>query len=119
MKRLLLILVCLTFFQGCAAVRFESPSLLDAPTQNTITVRYYRFVWGLVPGSPVSLEQCGAVGMKKLKIKPNFIDGIITFATLGIVSPVRVKIRCAGKQSQVPQPQVPQPQVSQPPQPQK
>ena len=96
MRKTALILLCVMLFSGCAAVRYESPSLMAAPTANTITVRYFRFVWGLVPGSPISLEQCGAVGMKKMKVKPNFIDGLISFVTLGIVSPVRVTIMCPG-----------------------
>ena len=103
MKKTVLILLCAMFLSGCAAVRYESPSLIDAPTANKITVRYYRFLWGLWPGSPISLDQCGTVGIKKMKVKPNFIDSLISLATLGIVSPVRVKITCAGEQPQVEQ----------------
>lgn len=104
MKKTVLIALSFLFLSGCAAVRYESPSLAQAPTSNTIVSRYYRFAWGLVPGSPISLEQCGSAGIKRMKVRPNFIDSIITVATAGIIMPTRVKLVCAQPQVQ-PQPQ--------------
>jgi len=93
--RFLCILLLVGMLSGCAAVRYETPSLVHAPTSNTIVTRYFRFAWGLVPGSPISLEQCGVGGIKKMKVRPNFIDSLITTLTGGFVAPVRVKFTCA------------------------
>lgn len=94
--RTLALLLAVGFLSSCAPVRYESPSLSNAPTSTVIVTRYYRFAWGLVPGNPLSLEQCGPTGIKKMKVRPNIVDSFITGITLGIVAPVRVKITCAG-----------------------
>jgi hypothetical protein len=82
---------------GCAAVaRFEAPSAAAAPRGETTTVRSLGFLWGLVPPNEISLDQCGAPGIQKMKVKQGLIDFIITSATGGLVISYKVKITCAG-----------------------
>jgi len=97
MKRTLLALVLIPMLSGCAAmVRYRSPSLADAPSGPSTTVRSLGFLWGLVPPSHISLEQCGPNGIKSMKVKQNFVDAIITYGTVGIVISYKVRINCAG-----------------------
>ncbi|MBN2800756.1 MAG: hypothetical protein JXX28_16565 [Deltaproteobacteria bacterium] len=93
---LLLILAALTLQAGCAAaVRYHAPSLDHLPSSTTSTQRSLGFLWGLIPPSPISLEQCGEPGIQKMKVKQGLIDSIITIGTGGIVVSYKVKITCA------------------------
>lgn len=80
---------------GCAAVaKFESPSLSAVEAGSTTTTRSLGFLWGIIPPAPISLERCGAAGIKKMKVKQGLLDSFITYATMGIVVSYKVKVTC-------------------------
>lgn len=91
----LLALVLLMLSSCAAMVRYESPSLVNKPTASSHTVRSLGFLWGLIPPSRISLEQCGDEGIQRMKVRQGFIDGLITYGTSGIVISYKVKIWCA------------------------
>jgi hypothetical protein len=93
--RAILLFALVSVSSACAAVRYESPSHLQYESGTRSKVRYTTYFWGLVPGSPISLDQCGEAGMKKMKVKPNWVDRLVAGATFGIVNPTRVIIICA------------------------
>jgi hypothetical protein len=87
----------LTLQPGCASmVRYQSPSLANEPVTSSSTVRSLGFLWGLVPPSKISLEQCGPQGIHHMKVRQGFIDGLITYGTGGFVISYKVKIWCSG-----------------------
>ncbi len=93
----LLALMLLAFQPGCAAmVKYHSPSLANQPTTSANTVRSLGFLWGIIPPSKISLEQCGPQGIHHMKVRQGFFDGLITYATGGIVISYKVKIWCSG-----------------------
>ena len=93
----LLAALILALQPGCAAmVRYQSPSLVNQPTTSSNTVRSLGFLWGLIPPSRISLEQCGPQGIHHMKVRQGFIDGLITYGTGGIVISYKVKIWCSG-----------------------
>jgi len=91
----LLALSLLTLSSCAAMVRYESPSLANRPTGSSHVVRSLGFLWGLIPPSRISLEQCGPEGIQAMKGRQGFIDGLITYGTGGIVTSYKVKIWCA------------------------
>jgi hypothetical protein len=81
---------------GCAAmVRYESPSLTNRTTVSTHNVRSLGFLWGLVPPSRVSLDQCGDEGIQAMKVRQAVTDKLITWGSAGIIISYKVRIKCA------------------------
>ena len=99
MKRWLtvpLLALLLLALPGCAAMgKYHSPSVLEQPIVSSSSVRSLGFLWGIIPPSRISLEQCGEGGIHHMKVRQGFIDGIITYGTGGIVISYKVKIWCA------------------------
>ena len=95
LKKAILVAALVSASSGCASVRFESPSHQQYESGTRTKVRYTTFAWGLVPGSPISLDQCGEAGIKKMKVKSNWVDGMIAAGTAGFLTPTRVIITCA------------------------
>lgn len=80
---------------GCASVaRFDAPSLNAVSAGTTSTTRSLGFLWGIIPPSHISLDQCGSAGIKRMKVKQGFLDALITYCTAGIVVSYKVKVTC-------------------------
>lgn len=89
------LVLALVLQTGCAAmVRYDTPSLQNLPSGQTTTIRSLGFFWGLIAPARISLDQCGADGIQRMKVKQGFFDWLITTATGGIVVSYKVKITC-------------------------
>jgi len=95
LKKVICLFALVSVLSGCATVRYESPSHMQYDSGTRTKVRYTTYFWGFIPGSPISLDQCGEAGIKKMKVKPNWVDSLVAGATFGVVYPTRVVITCA------------------------
>jgi hypothetical protein len=87
----------LFFFSSCYSYRVATQAQAGAET--TVTVTAHSFFWGLLKKpSEIHTPVCdslGANGMAEVNVKNNFGFSLITVATLGIWSPIRLEWKCA------------------------
>jgi Bor protein len=91
--------VCLAivmFLSSCYSYRVATQAQAGAEATTTITTN--SFFWGLVKSpkeihTPVC-DSLGSTGMAEVTIKNNFGFALITVATLGIWSPIRLTWKC-------------------------
>jgi len=85
------------FFSSCYSYRIATQA--QAGTETIKPVTTHSFFWGLVRSpkeihTPVC-DSLGANGMAEVNIKNNFGFALITVATLGIWSPMKLECKCA------------------------
>lgn len=80
---------------GCAThtINYKNPTApAGGPTQ---TAKQSFFLWGLVGGSEVNLDQMCPSGVSQIQSKTSVGDQIFTILTGGIYSPMSVNVSCA------------------------
>ena len=95
MRRSLLAALIALSTQGCYTVRFVSPTLAGEPNGVTMHGWTHSFLWGLIPSGQASLEQCGYAGVKEVKTQVGGLGLVASALTLGIWTPMHVKVTCA------------------------
>jgi hypothetical protein len=85
------------FFSSCYSYRVATQAQAGTETNKPITA--HSFFWGLLK-SPKEIhtptcDSLGANGMAEVNIKNNFGFSLITVATLGIWSPMRIEWKCS------------------------
>lgn len=104
MRQILLLLqtmVVAGLLQSCYHYRISSAQF-DPSTQYTASKRVDSFFWGLLQkrenGIDVVTKDCDALKIYKVdevRVSTNFGYSLITVATLGIWSPIKVQWKCA------------------------
>jgi hypothetical protein len=54
------------------------------------------FVYGLVPPDPIDVSKSCASGVAKVETYHSFLNGLVQFLTIGIYTPMDIKVTCAG-----------------------
>ncbi|MCC7133911.1 MAG: Bor family protein [Gemmatimonadales bacterium] len=71
-------------------------------TPSTVTIEKpfaSSWVYGLVPPDPVeTAEQCPA-GVAKVETRLSFLNQLVNFLTIGIYTPMEIKVTCAARTS--------------------
>ena len=87
----------LFFFSSCYSYRVATQAQAGTETSGTITA--HSLFWGLVK-KPVEIQtptcdSLGVNGVAEVTMKTNFVYAVITVATLGIWSPMKVEWKCS------------------------
>ena len=53
------------------------------------------WLWGIVPADTIDVRQPCPSGVATVETEQSFMNGFVSFFTLGIYSPQRVRITCA------------------------
>jgi len=86
-------LVLLTLLAGCyhAVVETGLP-----PSPQVVEKQWaHSFLWGLVPPSTVETKEKCPKGVAVFETQQSFVNGLASFLTSGIYSPMAVKATCA------------------------
>jgi len=96
MKTLMIMLTVALATSACAThtIRYKNPTV--ASGGNTKSAKQTFFLWGLVGGSEVDLQQMCPNGVAAIEDKASVGDGILTAITGGIYSPRSVEVHCGG-----------------------
>jgi hypothetical protein len=91
------LLSSLVFNSSCYTYRISTQAQTGAEATNSVTA--HSFFWGIVqkPKDYIHTPVCdslGVNGMAEVTVKNNFGYALITVATLGIWSPVKLQWRC-------------------------
>jgi hypothetical protein len=63
-------------------------TVIDKPFQNS-------FIYGLVPPPEINTGTDCPNGVSKVETEHSFINGVVTVLTLGIFTPIHVRVTCA------------------------
>jgi len=93
MMRFTLLVLGALVVSGCYHATIEtgkpaSPETIDKQWASS-------FVYGLVPPSTVETAQKCPNGVAKVETQQTFVNGLVYFLTLGIYSPMAIKVTCA------------------------
>jgi len=98
--RKLLPSLALLFFVGCATVTIKpgnyanQPKLSSSPTYQES--KPY-FLWGLVGEHTIDVQEvCGGRECVQMQSQYTFLDGFLSFLTIGLYSPKTAKVWCEG-----------------------
>ena len=85
------------FFSSCYSYRVATQAQAGTETLKTITA--HSLFWGLVKSpkeihTPVC-DSLGSTGMAEVNVKTNLGFSLITVATLGIWSPIKLECKCS------------------------
>jgi len=85
------------FFSSCYSYRVAT--LAQAGTETLKPITAHSFFWGLLK-SPKEIhtpicDSLGSTGMAEVNVKNNFGFSLITVATLGIWSPIKLECKCS------------------------
>jgi hypothetical protein len=103
-----ILIICLvaitTFSSGCYSYRINTRAQAGTEVSKTITA--HSFFWGLLqkPKDGISTPNCDSLdinGMSVVRVKTNLGYALITVATLGIWSPIKLEWRCSKPCQQV------------------
>ncbi len=80
---------------GCAThkINYKNPSAHAGGASQSAKQSF--FLWGLVGGSEVNLDQMCPAGVAQIQSKTGVGDQILTVLTGGIYSPMSVDVQCA------------------------
>ena len=54
------------------------------------------FIYGLVPPDPLDVTSQCKSGVAKVETQHSFLNGLVQFLTIGIYTPMDIKVTCAG-----------------------
>ncbi len=85
-------------FSSCYTYRVATQAQAGTEVTNTVTAHSY--LWGLIQKPPDFIhtpicDSLGVNGMSEVTVKTNFGYALITVATLGIWSPMKVQWKCS------------------------
>ena len=85
-------------FSNCYTYRVATQAQAGTEVTNTVTAHSY--FWGLIQKPPDFIhtpicDSLGVNGMSEVTVKTNFGYALITVATLGIWSPMKVQWKCS------------------------
>lgn len=86
--------------QGCFSVRYHSPTALTEGARRGVTHKTWShsFLWGIIPATRVPLDGwCGDREILKMKSSLGPMGFLGQAITLGIWTPMRLKIVCADR----------------------
>ena len=69
--------------------RAESSTVVEKPWASS-------FVYGLVPPDPLDVSSQCKSGVAKVETVHSFLNGLVQFLTIGIYTPIDIKVTCAG-----------------------
>jgi len=69
--------------------RAESSTVVEKPWASS-------FIEGLVPPDPLDVTQECKGGVAKVETQHSFLNGLVAFLTIGIYTPIDIKVTCAG-----------------------
>ena len=69
--------------------RAESSTVVEKPWASS-------FVYGLVPPDPLDVSSQCKSGVAKVETVHSFLNGLVQFLTIGIYTPMDIKVTCAG-----------------------
>lgn len=95
MKNKLFILGLVAWMSGCSTVTIQPEGyrkLVSTPTFEESRPFYF---WGLAGEQQVDVNKvCNDKSVKQMQSQQTFVDGLLTFVTLGIYAPHSVKVWC-------------------------
>jgi hypothetical protein len=74
------------------------------PASNEVIDQTFASSWiyGLVPPKPVStMAKCGS-GVSKVETQLSFVNQLVGFLTLGIYTPMSIRVTCASRRAAIP-----------------
>jgi hypothetical protein len=97
MRRSLAIVVASLVLGGCYRVTVTSgPQPTAAAPPTVVDVPFsHSFVYGLVPPPEVNVRDKCPSGVAKVETQHSFVNGLVTFLTWYLYTPIRVTVTCA------------------------
>lgn len=88
--------VTMVALQGCYATKMYFAS--EVPSSAVRSARSHTFLFGLVPGDPVNLENlCGTPGISELETRLPPEGVLATCLTLGLWTPMQITATCTAR----------------------
>lgn len=98
--RMLVAGLALVVVSGCATFRTTVQTGIE-PGPVEISRSKATYIGGLVAASPMhAQEECGDAGVATVVTEHSFINQLLAALTLGIYTPVTVRVRCGGASSE-------------------
>ncbi len=95
MKKLLFIILGIFVISSCYTTSFKTKYRRTGVEQEKMA---HFFLWGLVPPQKeIDLDKFCPDGVSDFKAQKTFLDGFLTFITIGIYSPKSVFVYCGKK----------------------
>jgi Bor protein len=96
MKTLSIMLAVALATTACAThkIHYKNPTV--ATSGQTKSAKQSFFLWGLVGGKEIDLQQMCPNGVAGIDSKSSGVDSILTYLTGGLYSPMSVDVHCAG-----------------------
>lgn len=92
-RRCLLTVIGLVVCAGCYHATVETGA---APSTEVIEKKFASsWIYGLVPPSTVSTTDRCPNGPSKVETQHSFVNQLVGFLTLGIYTPIEIKVTCA------------------------
>jgi hypothetical protein len=96
MKTAMILLSLALATSGCASHHIHYKNPTAATSGETKSAKQSFFLWGLVGGKEVDLQQMCPSGVAGIDSRSSGGDAILTALTAGIYSPMSVDVHCAG-----------------------
>lgn len=96
MKTAMILLTLAIATSGCAShhIHYKNPTV--ATSGETKSAKQSFFLWGLVGGNEIDLQQMCPSGVAGIDSRSSGGDAILTALTGGLYSPMSVDVHCAG-----------------------
>ena len=96
MKTLSIMLMVALATSACAThnIHYKNPTV--AQSGETKSAKQSFFLWGLVGGKEIDLQQMCPNGVAGIDSKSSGVDAILHWVTGGLYSPMSVDVHCAG-----------------------
>jgi hypothetical protein len=92
-KEIAVVVSCLFVAVGCYHATIETTA-----TPSTVVIEQgfaSSWIYGLVPPSTVETEAKCTAGVAKVETQISFVNGLVGALTLGIYTPMSIKVTCA------------------------
>ena len=96
MKTVMIMLAIALAAPACATHQIHYKNPTAGQTGQTKSAKQSFFLWGLVGGKEIDLQQLCPSGVAGIDSKSSGGDAILTWLTGGIYSPMSVDVHCAG-----------------------
>ena len=96
MKTVMIMLTIALAAPGCATHQIHYKNPTAPQSGETKSAKQSFFLWGLVGGKEIDLQQMCPNGVAGIDSKSSGVDSILTYLTGGLYSPMSVDVHCAG-----------------------